>query len=152
MIQAGGIVLIVLGKREALWRLFHATAVGYYLCYLAFHFFPIEGPIYTLRHLQEVTLHGGPFTWLVDRLEGFGRIHGAAFPSAHATGAVVVLIAMWLYARKTAWMFGFPHCTCCHPVSLFFTYSPGLAFFISRSAFRSATTSGFVPCFSAISL
>jgi membrane-associated phospholipid phosphatase len=47
-------------------------------------------------------LEGGWFTAAINLIERFGRVHGAAFPSAHVAGAMVALLAArryrpWLY-------------------------------------------------------
>jgi membrane-associated phospholipid phosphatase len=82
--------------REAFRLLMLASCITYYACYVIFISFPIESPFHTLRHLQRVELQGGPFTALIEWIEGYGRVHGGAFPSAHVAGSVVT----WLTARR----------------------------------------------------
>jgi membrane-associated phospholipid phosphatase len=105
LIPAAGAIFIRMRRREAVPRMMFACALGYYACYLLFLLFPIEGPAHTLGSLQTAELKGWVFTWIVNRLEGFGRVHGAAFPSAHVTAATVVLVFLWFYAKRTAWVF-----------------------------------------------
>jgi membrane-associated phospholipid phosphatase len=80
-----------------------STCVAYYLGYLIFVLFPIESPHHTLSGLQQVQLVGGPFTAVIDWIEQYGRVHGGAFPSAHVSGSVVVLICAWRYARRVGY-------------------------------------------------
>ena len=81
-----------------------STCIAYYAGYVIFLLFPIESPYHTLRELQQVELVGGPFTAVIDWIERYGRVHGGAFPSAHVSGSVVVLICAWRYARRVAYV------------------------------------------------
>lgn len=81
-----------------------STCVAYYLGYLIFVLFPIESPYHTLRGLQTVELSGGPVTSVISWIERYGRVHGGAFPSAHVSGSVVVLICAWRYARRVGYL------------------------------------------------
>jgi membrane-associated phospholipid phosphatase len=91
--------------REALFLLMLASCITYYTCYVLFVLFPVESPFHTLRHLQTVELHGGPFTALIAWIERHGRVHGGAFPSAHVAGSIVTLLAAWQYsARVGKWL------------------------------------------------
>lgn len=81
-----------------------ALCIAYYLCYVIFILFPIEGPYHTLRHLQQThEMHGWIFTAAVELVEKHGRIHGGAFPSAHVAGSVVALIAAFRWSKKLGW-------------------------------------------------
>jgi membrane-associated phospholipid phosphatase len=88
------------GRREGFATYIVSMCVAYYLCYVIFLFFPIEGPHHTLAHLQRVELTGGPFTAVIGLIEKHGRVHGGAFPSTHVAGAVVVLISAYRFARR----------------------------------------------------
>jgi hypothetical protein len=68
--------------RAAFAQLMLASCIAYYTCYVIFIVFPIESPFHTLRHLQQVELHGGFFTRVIEWIERYGRVHGGAFPSA----------------------------------------------------------------------
>jgi membrane-associated phospholipid phosphatase len=67
--------------------------------------FPIEGPYHTLRALQQGPLAGGPVTALMEFIQRFGRVHGAAFPSLHVAGTLVALLGARQYARRLFWVF-----------------------------------------------
>jgi len=94
-------------RRElhAFWVVFTGTAVAYYLGYAVSILFPIEGPYHTLAALQQVELDGGIFTATINWIESFGRVHGAAFPSAHVSGSFVVMLGAWRFRRWLFWLF-----------------------------------------------
>ncbi len=91
------------GERTAFQILVVSSCVAYYIGYVIFVLFPIESPYHTLRNLQTVELSGGPLTAIIDWIERYGRVHGGAFPSAHVSGSVVVLICAWRFARKVGY-------------------------------------------------
>lgn len=78
-----------------------SLCIAYYLCYVVFVLFPVEGPYHTLRHLQQVhEMPGWLFTAAVEFVEKHGRIHGGAFPSAHVAGSVVALVAAFRWSKR----------------------------------------------------
>ena len=84
------------------WTVMTATAIAHYSVYVIAVLFPIESPYFSLAALNTAPLVGGPFTATIDLVEHFGRVHGAAFPSAHVAGSMVALLAArryqpWLY-------------------------------------------------------
>ena len=82
-----------------------ASLLSYLVCYAVFIAFPTEGPSHTLRHLHIVSLTGGPFHEMVAYIQSSAGVHGNAFPSAHAAGAVAALVFAWRYAPKlAAWL------------------------------------------------
>lgn len=87
------------------WTVMTATATAYAMEYLIALAFPIEGPYHTLRALQQGALEGGPVTALMDFIQRFGRVHGAAFPSLHVAGAFVALLGARQFARRLFWIF-----------------------------------------------
>jgi membrane-associated phospholipid phosphatase len=90
--------------RSALGQLLLASCVAYYICYVIFLIFPIEGPFHTLRELQRVELRGGVFTAVIEWVERYGRVHGGAFPSAHVAGSVVSWLVLWRYSARAGWL------------------------------------------------
>ncbi len=102
-------LLLIPGWAAYLWWRFRERAfetfivsmcAAYYLSYLGFILFPIEGPYHKLRDLQQVELAGGPFTALINLIEKHARVHGGAFPSTHVAGSVVVLISAYRCAPR----------------------------------------------------
>jgi membrane-associated phospholipid phosphatase len=88
------------GRRAGFETYIVSMCAAYYLCYVIYVFFPVEGPHHTLAHLQQVELHGGPFTAVINLIQKYGRVHGGAFPSTHVAGSVVVLISAYRFARR----------------------------------------------------
>lgn len=100
-----GGLLLRKGETSAFWQVMSATALGYYAGYIVSILFPIEGPYHTLAAVQRVELHGGAVTAMIDFIERFGRVHGAAFPSAHVSGATVAVLGAWKFRRGLFWSF-----------------------------------------------
>ncbi|HXX18024.1 MAG TPA: phosphatase PAP2 family protein [Candidatus Acidoferrum sp.] len=98
------LVLYMRKERLAFWTVMAATAVAHYSVYVISVFVPVESPYYSLAALNAQPLPGGYCTALVDLIERFGRVHGAAFPSAHVAGSMVAILASWRYRRWLFWI------------------------------------------------
>lgn len=88
---------------RAFWTVMTSTAVANYSVYVISILFPIESPHFALAALQP-HLAGGASTALINWIESFGRVHGAAFPSAHVAGSMVAILASWRYRRWLVWL------------------------------------------------
>jgi membrane-associated phospholipid phosphatase len=104
-------ILYASRERLAFWTLMVSTAIANYSIYVIAILFPIESPYYSLASLQSRPLRGGCCTALIGLIERFGRVHGAAFPSAHVAGSMVALLAAWRYRRWLFWI-GLPFFLC----------------------------------------
>ena len=104
LIVLGGI-LYARDEWRAYWSVMTSSILAYAIGYVISILFPIESPYYSLAALQRVELTGGFFTSLIGLLERFGRVHGAAFPSAHVSGSFVALLGAWRYRRWLFWVF-----------------------------------------------
>jgi membrane-associated phospholipid phosphatase len=100
LIPAFGAWLWWRGRRAEFTGFVTAICAAYYLNFLIFILFPIEGPHHTLAPLQQMELAGGPFTAFINLIEKHGRVHGGAFPSNHVTGAMVVLFSALRFSRR----------------------------------------------------
>lgn len=89
---------------EAFWTVMTATAIAHYSVYVVAVLFPIESPYFSLASLQLAPLAGGPFTATIELIEHFGRVHGAAFPSAHVAGSMVAILAARRYKPWLFWI------------------------------------------------
>jgi len=105
------VYLLVLGgilyfRREwrAYWSVMTYSAVGYAIGYVIAALFPIESPWFAMAGLWQGELHGGPFTAIVNFIEHYGRVRGAAFPSEHVAGSVAVVWGAWRYRRWLFWV------------------------------------------------
>ena len=99
-----GVALVLYRRKDigAFERLMAAGVLAYLICYVIFVAFPTEGPSHTLRHLHRNSFTGGPFWSMVALIQSTAGVHGNAFPSAHAAGAVVALVFAWRYVRPLA--------------------------------------------------
>jgi membrane-associated phospholipid phosphatase len=86
------------------WSVMTFSMAGYMIGYFIAMFFPIESPWFAMAGWWKEPLHGGPFTAMMAFIEHYGRVRGAAFPSAHVTGATAALWGAWKFRR---WLFWF---------------------------------------------
>jgi membrane-associated phospholipid phosphatase len=93
-------ILYVQKERAAFWTTMTATALAHYSVYVIALLFPIESPYFSLAALNTKPLVGGPFTATIELVEHFGRVHGAAFPSAHVAGSMVAVCALHRYRPR----------------------------------------------------
>jgi membrane-associated phospholipid phosphatase len=92
-------------RRFAFWAVMTCTISGYVIGYTTSLLVPVESPHYFMATWNLVPLIGGPFTWLSDLIEHFGRVHGGAFPSEHVVGSFIPLLCAWRYRRRIFWIF-----------------------------------------------
>jgi membrane-associated phospholipid phosphatase len=103
--------LVVLGgilyyRREwhAYWSVMTYSAVAYAIGYVISIFFPIESPWFAMAGAWHGELRGGVFTVLINFIEHYGRVRGAAFPSEHVAGSVAALLGAWRHRRWLFWV------------------------------------------------
>ena len=97
-------ILYAQRERLAFWTVMTSTAIAHYSVYVISILLPVESPYYSLAALNSAPLHGGYCSALIDLIERFGRVHGAAFPSAHVAGSMVAILASWRYRRSLFWI------------------------------------------------
>jgi len=95
-----GLALYLRRDWRAYWSVMTYSMAGYMIGYLIAMFFPIESPWFAMAGWWKGPLHGGPFTAMMSFIEHYGRVRGAAFPSAHVTGATAALWGAWKYRRR----------------------------------------------------
>ena len=100
-VMLAGVALVLYRRRDmaAFQDVMASGVLAYLICYVIFVVFPTEGPSHTLRHLQAGTFSGGPFWATVALIQATAGVHGNAFPSAHAAGAMVALVFSWRHVR-----------------------------------------------------
>ena len=105
------VYLLVLGgilyyRREwrAYWSVMTYSGVGYAIGYLIAALFPIQSPWFAMAGMWQGELHGGPFTAIINFIEHYGRVRGAAFPSEHVAGSVAALWGAWRHRRWLFWV------------------------------------------------
>ncbi|HXN22554.1 MAG TPA: phosphatase PAP2 family protein [Candidatus Dormibacteraeota bacterium] len=84
------------------WAVMTYSAVAYSIGYVIAIFFPIESPWFSMAGAWHGELRGGFFTSLINWIERFGRVRGAAFPSEHVAGAMA---ALWGARRHLRWLY-----------------------------------------------
>lgn len=84
------------------WAVMTYSAVAYSIGYVIAIFFPIESPWFSMAGAWHGELRGGFFTALINLIEHFGRVRGAAFPSEHVAGAMA---ALWGARRHLRWLY-----------------------------------------------
>ena len=97
-------ILYVQNQRTAFWTVMASTAIAHYSVYVIAVLFPVESPYFALASLHLAPLAGGAFTTTIEFIERFGRVHGAAFPSAHVAGSMVALLAARRYKPWLFWI------------------------------------------------
>jgi membrane-associated phospholipid phosphatase len=83
------------------WSVMTYSAVGYAIGYVIAIFFPIESPWFAMAGSWHGELHGGLFTAVINFIEHYGRVRGAAFPSEHVAGSFA---ALWRHRRWLFWV------------------------------------------------
>jgi membrane-associated phospholipid phosphatase len=95
------------------WAVMTYSVIGYAFGYVIAILFPVQSPWFTLAGQWHSQLAGGPFTALINLIEKYGRVHGAAFPSQHVAGAMAALLGAWRHRRWLFWIFlPFVVCMC----------------------------------------
>ncbi len=97
-------ILYVQKQRAEFWTVMSSTAIAHYSVYVIASLFPIESPYFALASLNLAPLTGGSITAAIDFIERFGRVHGAAFPSAHVAGSMVAMLAARRYKPWLFWL------------------------------------------------
>ena len=88
ILYASPLGLWLVGRRDASRQTIFAVMATFYLCYVAFLFFPVAGPRYAFDAAHNAATDVAPArfaAWLLD----LGDSWGAAFPSSHVAASVV---------------------------------------------------------------
>jgi membrane-associated phospholipid phosphatase len=95
------------------WSVMTYSAVAYAIGYVIAIFFPIESPWFAMAGAWHGQLRGGLFTSMINFIEDYGRVRGAAFPSEHVAGSIAALLGAWQHRRWLFWvMLPFVVCMC----------------------------------------
>jgi membrane-associated phospholipid phosphatase len=86
------------------WSVMTYSAVGYGIGYVIAICFPIESPWFSMAGAWHGELRGGAATSLINFIEHYGRVRGAAFPSEHVAGAVAATWGAWRHRRWLFWV------------------------------------------------
>jgi membrane-associated phospholipid phosphatase len=86
------------------WSVMTYSAVGYAIGYVIAICFPIESPWFSMAGAWHGELRGGAATSVINFIEHYGRVRGAAFPSEHVAGAVAVTWGAWRHRKWLFWV------------------------------------------------
>jgi membrane-associated phospholipid phosphatase len=86
------------------WSVMTYSAVGYAIGYVTAICFPIESPWFSMAGAWHGELRGGAATSLINFIEHYGRVRGAAFPSEHVAGAVAATWGAWRHRKWLFWV------------------------------------------------
>jgi membrane-associated phospholipid phosphatase len=98
ILYASPLGLWLAGRRDAARHTIFAVMATFYLCYIAFLFFPVAGPRYAFDAAHNAATDVWPARfaqWLLDK----GDSWGAAFPSSHVAASVVATGMALRYRR-----------------------------------------------------
>ena len=93
----------VSGRRAAFGELLLLLSTVLLGSYLFFILLPVDSPYYLSQRLGP-PLSGHFFFDLVHQMSARGGARGGAFPSAHVSGAVVVILVAWRHQRRLAYL------------------------------------------------
>jgi membrane-associated phospholipid phosphatase len=89
---------------QGYWSVMTYSAVGYAIGYVIAILFPIESPWFAMAGAWQAELRGGACTAVINFIEHFGRVRGAAFPSEHVAGSFAALWGAWRHRRWLFWV------------------------------------------------
>jgi membrane-associated phospholipid phosphatase len=81
-----------------------SVSLGFFMSYVLFLLYPVEGPRYHIPHLHPPAAEGPLFYQLVKFVIDKGAIHGGCMPSSHVAVAVLVLMCLFRGARTWFWI------------------------------------------------
>lgn len=105
LIAGLAIVLFLHGRTDDIKRFMTATCLTFFVSYLTFIVYPVEGPRFYFSGVYTTDLVGPVFRPLVDLVIDRGAIRGGAMPSSHVAEALVVMIfGLRAYGRKASFL------------------------------------------------
>ena len=105
VVPVAALAIYLSGDTRIFEELITTLAFVFYICYIGFILFPIEGPRYALASLYTIELKGYIFTSFQDSLTEIGALHGGCMPSSHVAVALVSLVTMHRYVKSAYYIF-----------------------------------------------
>ena len=81
-----------------------AICLTFFISYVLFSLYPVEGPRWYLADQYQHTLEGPVFRQLVNFVIHTAAVHGGCMPSSHTGVALVILLYCFKFYRKAAWI------------------------------------------------
>lgn len=106
LLAGTGLVLYFTRKIKEFDSMVFSTALTFYVSYLGFLIFPVEGPRYALSALHQTPIQGFFFVPLAQWVVKVGGLHGGCMPSSHVAVAWVVLVYSYKYSRRLFYFLG----------------------------------------------
>jgi membrane-associated phospholipid phosphatase len=99
-------LILFFHRRDAeIKRFMSATCVTFFVSYLLFFLYPIEGPRWHFAGEYLNSIHGVIFWPMVKYVIDNGAVHGGCMPSSHVAEALVVMFfALRNYGRRAAFL------------------------------------------------
>ena len=99
------LLVMYLKRHDDLMRRFLTTSLtAFFVSYLLFFLYPIEGPRYFLAGQYLHAVEGPVFRKLVNFAIDNGAVHGGCMPSSHVAVAIVVLAYTFKMGRTAGWV------------------------------------------------
>jgi len=97
-------LFLFLGRKDTeIKRFMTATCATFFISYLIFIFYPVEGPRHVFADTYQNTITGPFFRQLVDLVINNGAFRGGAMPSSHCAEALIVTFFGIKYYGRKAW-------------------------------------------------
>ena len=106
LLVGSGLALYLTRKIKEFDSMIFAAAITFYISYLGFLLFPVEGPRYALSVLHQTPIQGFFFVPLAQWVVKVGGLHGGCMPSSHVAIAWVVLVYSYKHVRKLSYFLG----------------------------------------------
>lgn len=81
-----------------------AICLTFFVSYLVFSAYPIEGPRWHLADQYRHSVDGPAFRQLVNSVIARGAVHGGCMPSTHTAVSLVILLFCFKYYRRAGWI------------------------------------------------
>ncbi len=89
-------------KYKILDEYIECVSIAFFICYICFVLFPVEGPRYVFSELYKVKLDGYFFTHLQDFIMAHASTHGGCMPSSHVAASCMAWRVINRYFKKTS--------------------------------------------------
>jgi membrane-associated phospholipid phosphatase len=81
-----------------------SVSIAFYICYIGFILFPVQGPRYEFADLYYIDLNGYFFTRLQDFIMKVGSTHGGCMPSSHVAAALMAWKVLNIHFKKVSYI------------------------------------------------